>query len=87
MGKVLGKQLRFLLCRRAKHTFERPYICDVCGEGFTRSDKLVVHRVRKSRGSRIFSIYQIEIFFPSPPAPRPHWREALHVRPVRLARR
>ena len=46
--------------RRAKHTFERPYICDECGEGFTRSDKLVVHKRRAHTGEKPYMCDQCD---------------------------
>ena len=36
----------------SKHTLEKPYVCEECGEGFVRNDKLTVHRRRAHTGER-----------------------------------
>ena len=45
---------------RAKHTHERPYICDQCGAGFIRSDKMLIHKRRVHTGERPYACEHCE---------------------------
>ena len=41
--------------RRSLHTLEKPYVCEQCGEGFVRNDKLTVHKRRAHTGYLILN--------------------------------